>query len=609
MPLDQPHELTWGALVLDSETTPDVPWVCKTLAEGSTLGNPIPLVEELRSMLTDGSLAVTTGYDNRTITFRVRLSAPDGQVLAQAETAFMAEVLAEHPSPLYWTPPNLEAWTAAFDVVGVQFDRDFEKGWDFHDRFQSNRYYTVTFTCLPWARDLDTTTIPALPPPADPDEPPVVISINDCTSASNWDDLMWPSAAWSAVTVTQTGGYVQVAGSLAGGGGDASISAVLTDAETMGSTTYLQVDVYPTVNPDGSPVEITAMFSGDSTTFEPVAALATGTPGVTRYWFEAPSSWSTVRIRRVVARPKTGGTARSLRVYDVSKTDRIEIASNGLQVARTAFVGGSAPTQAALTFGDGETALCENTALIYTGTSPAVPLRGLATDTATEDVDAALISGASNDLSSPMVFLVPIEQLRTATFSLLARINSSGSETIEWSAKIVDSTGADIPGSEVIAAGEVLVKNITGEPWMIHCLASIQMPVVAIDGSTTHCVEVTIDMASDGEGVVVDEAWLFDTDNGAVTFVNNPTAFDLAAIELRSPQLDAPLPAVIGTWVDHGAQDISRHVESFGTHLFWPGLLYVFTAADKGRFAPTSLTYYRRHHSHPGPDPVAPDAE
>lgn len=611
--MTQPQELTLGNFVLDSDTASSVAWSCETMAAGSTRGNPIPLVERVRSMLTDGSLAKTVGFDNREVKFQLRLTAEGetaGEILAQAESALMAEVMADQIAPLRWTSPISGSWVGVFEVVTAFIDIGNEADWDFEEVARNARYYEIVLTCLPWVRDEDVTVIEALPAPADPDVPATVTSINDGTSATGWDDLMWPTAAWSSVAVTQSGSYVQVAGNLAGGGGDASISLVLTDSETMGATTYLQADVYPTVNPDGSPAEITAMFDASGTIYEPIAAMPSGTAGVTRYYFEGPASWSSVRIRRVVERPATGGTARSLRVYDLSKTDRIEISgANGFQVARTALVGGSAPTQAALTFGDEVSALIDSTGLIYTGTSPTVSLRALlATYAGTVTPDATKVSGATNDLSSPMVFLVPVEQLRAATFSLLALLDSTGSDSIDWSARVVDSAGGDIPGSEVVDSGTTLVTNTTSAR-MIHTIASIQMPVVAIEGSTTHCVEVTIEMASGGSGVVVDECWLLDTDNGAVTVINKPATFELTAIELRSPELDAPRPAVVGTWTTHGAQDISRLVTSFGTHLFWPGLIYVLTVADEGRFAPAELEYYRRHHTHPGPAPVASDTE
>lgn len=607
MTLVQPHELTWGDLVIDSTEDPTTAWSCFALTSMDG-GNPVPMVEALRSMLTDGSLEVTTGYDNRTMVVDVCLSAEDGESLALAEAAFMAEVLAASPSPLIWTPPLIGSWSGVFDVVRATLSKGYAADWDLEEVMRQRRFYTLTITALPWAHDLETTVIEALPVPVDPEDPAVYEVIDECDDDTGWTSQKCHTDHWGTVTIDNgtdgIGDWVRVYATNQYVSGTGYLAAIRPGSVSLAGLPYLTVDVVASNNPNSpkNRAMLRASIVADGIPHE-AAAIQVLPSGATRYYFEGVAdSFTGLQIRGWwnAAGPLS---TRRLNIYEIGRTDRIEIdGSLGYQVARTAFVGGSAPTQAALTFSTASGALVGSTALVYTGSSPAVPMRNLLDTSATVTPDTAMISGARNTLASASAFLVPVSQLSDSTYSLLARLDFSGTVSIDWSAKIVDSVGADIPGSEVVVSGTRLATNDTAADWMIHELAAIQLPVVVLEGSTSHAVEVTISMSSGGSGVTLDEAWLFDTDRGAVTVIHDPSSYDLTAIEYRSPGLGAPRPAVIGTWDTYGDQDISRLVTSLGTHLFWPGPLYVFTATDGAKYAGCELEYYRRHHTHPGPD-------
>lgn len=609
MTLDQPHELTQGSLVYDSDLDPDVPWAFTTLAEDSTFGNPVPLVEEVRSMLTDGSLAVVTGHGNREVSFRLQVAAADGQAMAQAEAALMAEKMAERPSPLVWTPPMVGAWPAVFDVVHMDIQRDHSAGWDIDERFRQHRFYTITLVCLPWARDPEATVIEALPRPTDPNLPATYQVIDACTSLTGWE-VTDNYGGWTGEAISLPGdGSIQASGTATASTSPRYLNLNRTGSVTMGTTPYLTVDVVQshTLQPLDSPIAIAVTSGGQGTGNLPILAMQAieiaGVGPATRYIVEPPATFTKLFVSAGwVARPG-GSTALYWRIYEVGRTDRIEVnGSSGFQIARTAEVGGTAPTQAALSFDAGPDPLIGSSALVYTGSSEVVPMRTLRTSSATVTVDTTMISGARNDLSAPMVFRVPVSRLSQATYTLLARLSFTGSKTVAWQARVMSSTGTSIPGSDLVVSGSSLITNSTTDPWRIHSLAAIQMPVIAVEGSTTHVVEVTLSMTSGGNTVTVDEGWLCDTDAGAVTVLHEPSSYQLSSVELRSPQLDAPRSAVIGTWLTYGTQDISRLVDAFGAHLFKPGLLHVFTATDLAKYATCELTYYRRYHTHPGPD-------
>lgn len=608
MTFTQQHELTWGALFLDSIAEPDAPYRITTMSNGANFGKPMPLVEEVRSMLTDGSLSVTTGHDNRTITVTVCIEALDGESLALGEAALMAERSAEQVAPLVWTPPAGDAWAAVFDVVRVDMERDYDTDWDFIEVSQSVRYYTLTFECLPWARDLLPTVIEAIPAPEDPDVPAVYETISDVSGTSDWTPSICHPGHFTSLTEdsgTDTyGTYYRAYAYDNFTNSTGFIVAIRSASTSLAGFPYLTVDVEMTSNPSAgqaAPYLRVSNATGIPLT-APVAQVALSAT-VRRYYFEGlPDTIANLRVSSWWS-VKTTHATRRMKIYEIGRTDRIEIdGTSGFQVARTAVVGGSAPTQAALTFDAGTDPLLGSTALIYTGQSPVIPMRNVLDTSASVTPDAAMISGAQNDLSSPMVFLVPVARLSDSTYSLLARMNFLTTAVINWSARIVAEDGSDIPGSEVVVTGARAALNDTADPWMIHELGAMQLPVIAVEGESTHAIEVTI-TGPTGAGVVdVDEAWLCDTTNGAVTVIHEPSAFQLTTIELRSPGLGAPRPAVIGTWVDHGTQNIQRLVTVLGTHLFKPGLLHVFTATDLAKYAGCTLTYFRRHHSHPGPD-------
>lgn len=617
--LSQPHELTWGSLVCDSVVEPDVAWRCETLAAGSSFGAPVPLVEVVQSWLADGSLATVTRWGNRRVSFRVRLSAPDGLALAQAEAAFMAEVTAERPSPLVWTPPAFDGWPAVYDVVAVvEFGQDFGDGWDFDEKYRLHRFYTVTLECLPWVHPLDKTVIPAIPAPVDPATPASFAPINTADSTQNWTGRHNPvSGAWSSLVLSATGGYVRYSGTLNWNeAGNYPRQGLRYDFGTLVTDPtrpylYIEFDITPTTPTLAWWLRWNFNSNSDPGTLAeaPVGVETLANGNIRAYW-EVPTQGipviNSVLLDYEPVRPGTASATWSHRidVYEIGLVDKVAIVgTNGFQVARTAQIGGTAPTQAAIRFDAGADPLVGTTAMVYTGGSPVVPLRPLLTSSATVTVDATKISGAYNDLSVATKYVVPISRLSRAGYTILARLNGTGDFTVSWTAKIVSTAGALIPGSEVVESGDMLCSNpvSNGDPWMIHVLGKAPMPVVATEGDVEHAVEVSLSMATGGASVQLDAAWLCDTDTGAVTVIYEPSANQLSAIELRSPQVDSPVPEAVGTWITYGIQNIDRLVTDEGTHEIRPGTLHVYTATDLAQYAECSLELYERFHTYPGP--------
>lgn len=610
--LDQQPELAWGSLMIATDAPADVPWVCEALATDTDFGNPVPLVEEVRSWLLGGaSLSTVTGWGERTVPIRIRLSAEDGQAMSQAEAAFFTEARRSErglrPAPLVWTPPMLAAWPAVYDVTRATFERDYPDGWGHSERFRHCRYFRLTFTTLPWVRDPETVTIPALPVPVNPEAPANRVVIDNCESTTGWTPVAIPTAYWASLSLNQIAGYLRVqAIATAGARAPLDLAIDRAGAISMTGTPYLTVDVDVSTFVDGNIVPgstdgVSVVIN--NTAYYKVAEIVpagAASVNVRRLYFEVPEAFTSLRVRNHVYRAPSAVT-HQLRVHEIARVDRIEIeGTNGLQVARTAIIGGAAPTGAAIRLDAGPDPLIGSTALIYTGASPVVSLRSLKTASAAVTVDNTKISGAYNDLSVPMVFRVPVNRLARARYSQLARLSFTGNVIVKWQARLVASDGTDIPGSDVVRSGETLLRNPSIDPWRIHCLADVKMPVIDVEGDNTHAVEITISMTTGGANVLIDEGWLANTEQGAVTTVHEPSAFQLSAIELRSPQLDAPVPSVVGTWIGYGTQNITR-LARMGMHELEPGPVNIFTATDLARYVPCELEYYQRYPFHPGP--------
>lgn len=627
--LDQPHELTFGGFVLSSSAPADVPWLCEATAKTS-FGQVVPIVEALRqTLLIDGAEMVRTGTDNREVSVQVRITATDGQAMAQAEHALDALVDADRPPPLVWTPPMVGAWPMAFDVLAVRVDRVYDDMWDFDERFRQRRTWELVFTCLPYVHDLEPVVIPALPVPELPAPDPVRISLDDCNSAAGWALAKGPTAEPSS-----TSGPGVVSGSIVVGVARTATVPTpwLAAVRTGWAGAYVvDWDTYPylgfrvgvQVDPDGGDPAAAVVAPHVVMEYDTGAAWVSSPPvaaiGLTGVGYELiydlvfpapPEDAVAVRVRVDFPAPPLVDQWVYLSVAEVFAIDRaLPAAATGRQVARTTTVEGSAPTGAAIVLDTAETGggpLLAATALIYTGPSPVVRLRPWVTSSALPFAGAAYLSGARNDLSSPMVMRVPVADLVESTYDLLARMHYTGQVVVQWSARVVDATGGPVPGSDQTTTGECLLVNLPATPDRIETIASIQLPIL---GSLTPPedadwrVEITLSVDEDGDAVYVDEGWLADVGDGeraAVTIIHEPSAYDLSRVEVRSPQIDAVRYATIGTWIGHGSQDIG-YIAPPGKHRFKPGPLHIFTACDVAQYPGCSLTYYRRYSHHPGP--------
>ncbi|UUW88406.1 hypothetical protein [Pimelobacter simplex] len=594
--MSQQSEITWGALeFVHPETAPPAAgYLVQAMAEDSHFDNPKALVQVVKSLLTDGSLAVIEGWDNRECPIRLRISAPSataGPALAEAEAVLMAQLQADSKAPLLWTPPASGSATNVFDVVAASLERDNSQGWDLEEQLREYRYYTLTLTCLPFARTANRVVVPAipLPPPS-----PTTVDIDACTSTTGWSALN--------TTVATAGGYVE-AGPSGVKNGRSYFDMTRTGSVSMGATPYLRVtaQLVDTATATTLPLALSATTNTGS------AALVATAPsslvsGATDVYFQPGA---TLTLMRFYAELLSGGvvaTAR-LRIHHVARTDTIPGAGTNRQRSRAVTVRGSARTQAAIRLFDATTptpAALGTDILVHTSSNtdwrPA--LRPYRVSGPTVTADATMVSGARESLSgSPStVYRIPARLLTEGTYALMARGNVTPTAVVGWSARIVSAAGATTVGSSVVVSGTTTPAG-TGGAYRIFNLALLSLPVVRAEAD--QMVEISINMTSIGPGsLLLDEAWLFGLHDGVLTWLGDSDS--LTWIEIRSPELGAARPSVYGGTGTKGTNPVCIDWKclSFGAHRFTPGAMQIYTVTSTSVASQSEIEFYPRGHSH-----------
>lgn len=574
---------------------PEVGYAIEAMADGTNFGNPEALIEVVKSLLTDGSLAVLEGWDNRQAPIRLRLSAPTaiaGPALAEAEKALMLAVTARSKAPLVYVPTAQDAATCVFDVVAAKLERDVSDGWDLDELRREYRYYLLTLTCLPFARPEESVVVPALilPPVT-----PTVVTLDSCDSLTGWSYAIDETAGGffaqsfavvsSAVSITDapvnSTYYTEYPG----------YTLTRTGALSMAGMPYLGIDVrqshpstygLPTIKVDGltkSPLG-TASLSG----------------GITRIYVASGDFTSlAVSVPRIVGGPSVSGQ-RWLQVSNVVRTDTVGDGTDSTlrQQSRTATVLGSAPTQAAIRLFDATPAALGTEILVHSSRNTAwqPALRESRFSSTTPTADSARVSGSRNLMDTPMVFRMAASLFTEGTYSLMALMNVTTAGTLNWSARMVSSSGATTIGSAITASGSIVAPVTSG--YKVLNIAAISLPVVRAEAD--QLVELTLTGTAN---MTFDEGWLFGLDDGALTWIRD-SGSTLQWVEIRSPELNAARPSVYGGTgaVGNGAVCIDFMCESFGAHRFEPGLMQVFTVTSTSLVSQSELEFYPRYHSH-----------
>ncbi|TQK73358.1 hypothetical protein [Nocardioides sp. SLBN-35] len=591
-----PAEITWGALkFVNPEAAPPAEGYLVHAMAGTGFGNPQPLIDTVKSMLTDGSLAVLEGWDNREVQVHLRISAPRataGTALPEGEAVLFAQVQAEVKAPLVYVPPAEDSPTCVFDVVVARLDRDTSDSWDIEEQAgRAYRYYLLTLTCLPFVRGEQTVVVPALPVPPNPGGAAVFVNLDTCDSTTNWAASYVGGSGFALTPVAVNSGAVRAKAVVSGGSATEypGITETRTGALSMSGNPYLAIDVR-TSHPS---VYVVPTITVDGVVKTPIAVDPIG-GGLTRIYV-ASGNFTTVAVSalRVTGGP-FDGSDRWLEVANVARTDTIgdKVNSTLRQQSRTATVSGSAPTTAEVRFFDATPSTLGTEILVHTSRNTAwrPPLRRWCVTATT--ADATRVSGGRNTLASPMTMRIPANQFTEGVYSLMALMLVSTAGTLTWSAKMVSSTGTATVGSTVVTTGTVAVPT-TGGVYKTLNLAAIPLPVLKVEAD--QMVELTLTGTAN---MTVDEGWLFGLHDGALTWLQDVDS--LTWIEIRSPELGAARPSVYGGTGAKGANSvcIDWKCQSFGAHRFEPGLMQIFTVSSASLVGQSEIEFYERGHSH-----------
>lgn len=602
LPAQQDPALVWGQLSFinpDAESEGD--FEIEALASGTSLGNPGPIIETMPSLLLAGELATRTGWENREIAIKLRISANDGNALARAEAALFAQQLLDQPPPLEWTP-MIKGATNVFDVVVANLSLDNDEDWDWAESYEGYRYYLLTLTCLPFARSADSTIVPALPLPADP-VTAVFTNVDTCGSTAGWTLETDGGSPTGPTAVAGPPSYVG-ATAVINSPGD-HLRLVRTGAIVVPANYYLAVDVEGanggTLQPGWSAGSWRARLDG--VYVDPIAITYDGENNSARLFFADVGTIAELAILKDFSTGKgaTSGTT-PIRVYNVATTDTLgsSTTTTNRQQSRLVTVTGSAPTTAALRLYDAtpaDLAAASGTkgnVLVYTSRNVdwRPNLRRWISSSAAPTTDATLVSGARHTLTTPTKYLVPPLQLTPGSYALMARMSVSVAGTLTWQARMATAGGAtNTVGSNVIVTGTVELAVTTG--YDMFNLAALVLPVVEVEGSN-YAIEITLTGTAN---MTIDEAWLFSLDDGVLTWVADDEGIDW--LEIRSPELGAARPSVWGgrNAVTTGASCIDWKTLSFGPHRFDPGQMQIFTVTPASLIAQCEIEFFPRFHS------------
>ena len=593
-------EVTFGSLALHPGTAGDSSgYTIETFADNNW-GNAKSIVTVIKSLLQDGAVAAVTGSENREASVPVRITAPTYDGLAQGEEDLMAEVNLTNDrtrggNTLTWLPPRADAVPTVFDVIVAELAFDFD---DLNEN-RLQRDYTLTFTCLPFARSEALTVVPALPVP--PTTPTTVV-IDSCDVTTGWSS--------STGAVSSSGGEVTTP-LTASWPAPSSGNLIRTGAVTMGATPYLVVNWHDTegLTSLGGNFEVAVVpVTGQPPVVLPLLAYEANTGGIFKMYYKPPASIADLRVTFSYSSLfLTGGT---LRIAEVSRTDALPNAGTNRERLFTVPVGGSARTQASLTVYDAGGAALGSELLVYTRphtlAAPPPLVNKFWVAGSPRVANAVTVSGQYSEFTTnPIAFHIPATLLEEGTYALYALMEATSPVSVLYAAELKDqgdpvSTTVPSPVYGPYVAGTTAVPAALG--WHIREIAHLTLPPVRVDPTSRFLVELRLQAV--GATANVDEVLLCNLDTGAVSWVDmTPDAEPIAAVHINTATLAHPRPEYqVSSDYDNLTvrRSADHRVNAWGVHEFKPGLMDVFTLVGTGGSlnAQAELSYSKRWHTH-----------
>jgi hypothetical protein len=541
----------------------------EAMADGVDWGSAQPIEVAVQRWMTDGAIAATQGYENREITFQVKISAATSVALAAGEAALIGA--AQAALTLSWVPAEGSALapTTVFDLWTCYLAHQFDPGGE----LRLTRTYPVTAVPTSGAG--------------------TVVSVDTGTSTTGWTGSPNAPSVFNATAIRE---------SASSGSAGAYPTRTLTRTGSvtgMGTTPYLVIDARST----GSPFFESPIVTVDGAECTLVASI-----GTTRY-YQVPvgvTSFTTLTIKSTHY-PVNKTTTITLDVHDVTRSSVVGPTSTHKMFMRNLSVGGSVPTSGSIQVAS-PSATVLGTTLVYTapdtgsGYSPA--MRQYRTSGGTVTVDATMVSGSRETLNLGVSYDPPAGVLRKATYAVVARLNftAAGNETLTFSTFFPNNLTALEQLSATASSTGASVQ------WVI--LGNISIPGTATPVESLNPTHVVISGAlNSGTAPTLDEVFLLDVTHGTFSLVTAATslgtAYTYTRLWLDSPdadQSDNQPHIYFGANADRSdaAQMSYGQIKSIGDHDLDPNGSLVFTVTDGVDDAVVTATYYPRWHTHAG---------
>lgn len=549
--------------------------------DGTDWGSAEPIEVAVQRWMTDGAIATTQGYENRQITFQVKVSAATSAALAAGEAALIEAARAA--LTLSWTPAEGSALAATtiFDLWTCYLAHQFATD----EELRLTRTYQVTATAKPWARSAGLTSIAAVPTAG----AGTTASVDTCASTTGW--------VGSPNALTVIGGTALRETTTLVGGVPTTLKLTRTGSVTgMGTTPYLAIDQrFSGVAPSSVTVKV-----------DGAACTQVATSGTTRYW-QVPAgvtSFTTLEIASVHQYPNNGQTATS-DVYDVTRSSVGGISATHKMLQRHLDVGGSVPTSGSIQVAS-PSATVLGTTLVYTapdtGTGYSPPLRPYRTSGGTVTADATMVSGAREVVNPGVSYDVPAGALRKATYAVVARLNftAAGNETLTFSTTFPNNVSLLDQISATVSSSSAAVV------WVI--IGTISIPGNATPLDSQLATHLTLNgTLNSGTAPTLDEVFLLDVTHGAFSLITAATTLGFTVtythLWLDSPDADLSdnQPHIYyGANADRSdaIQVPYGQVKSIGDHDLDPNGSLILTVTDGVDDAVVTATYYQRWHTH-----------
>ncbi|MCM0622833.1 hypothetical protein [Nocardioides bruguierae] len=556
------HGLRLGGLDLVGETA--MFYEVKVLGSdsGTDWGSPQPVNTVLSTLMLDGAVIITDSWDPREVVLGLSLKGIDGLALAQAEAALASEI--GKVNVLEWTPPN-GAPTAIFDVITSSFTHEFD---DLLEEMHGERIMAVSLTCHPFPRSTTNFEVEAITSATVPSS--TVISDGSTTTG------------WTARGALSTNGTdTVISGAVSSGSNwleyDGDLSSLADEPYLTTTVSWLH----------GYTPDVTLTADGVAAEAVQISGVYLSGPflNVVYTWL-VESAPSTVRI--------TVTNSGEIRVKGLTSSNQEPTAASLHQKVRYFEVPGSARTEAAIAVQDDTDALGE--VLVYTwadnessGWAPLLSPHRTSGGTLVSS-PPPLVAANGYGLGAELI-LEPPARMPAGTYALLARLwGAAGSHTLTWSARVYINGNGVGP----IQGGDVTVDLADTDPHIVPVDAGITLPPMKLPSGS----EAVVRFSFEGSGLSFDEAWIFNTTIGDLTWVDcgddTPAAgADSNRLWIEPATVADPTPSVfIGTAEDRadGRVPGAQRLKALGRHRFPPGKVSVLTVTPGTETALATLT-------------------